>query len=515
MRQISVLVLSLLVCLSVPCAAQVRSPLDDVPFDHWAYDAVEQLVEAGVVRGYPNGTFKGDRAMTRYEFAMATAALLDYVEQQIAPRPPVTEGATEGGRIGPPGPQGPQGPQGPAGPRGPEGPQGPPGEISQAQIEELTQRLVTEFKPELADMGVRLDRIEAVLDDLQARVRVLEETPKVEPVVTIRYRAGVAGTTLDADNSFSAMSASIGAKGQFEEGVEGFVSWYMTDTGFGNWMDQAYVHKMATPGSVGWCVGRQYVKLGQGLLVDNSLNPLDGALVTALRNGVTFEGFIADSAGGRALYPKGDGFAAARLAWRGRNVSVGTSFLLTGVGSERGWSVDVSGKADRRNFAVEYAQQTNGGPVGPGSSSAVWVDVDLLPGNTLSLTGHFGRIGRLFNPTYSAVNPYAEPIDPSLPAGFPRWERWLGGSYIARDMTTYGVSGTWNLDGWQIRGMLADVKDQDGEPNTVPVVGVGSISVARPVGENGRVSLTYGQQKSNVPWIDDPKLLDMQFEYGF
>jgi hypothetical protein len=52
------------------------SPADTVPFEHWAYDAVQQLVDAGIIIGYPDGTFKGDRAMTRYEFAMAISRLL-------------------------------------------------------------------------------------------------------------------------------------------------------------------------------------------------------------------------------------------------------------------------------------------------------------------------------------------------------------------------------------------------------------------------------------------------------
>ena len=41
----------------------------DVPSNHWAYDAVYALSERGLVEGYPDGTFGGDRMMTRYEFA--------------------------------------------------------------------------------------------------------------------------------------------------------------------------------------------------------------------------------------------------------------------------------------------------------------------------------------------------------------------------------------------------------------------------------------------------------------
>lgn len=47
----------------------------DVPENHWAYEYVEDLQKRGALKGYPDGLFKGDRAMTRYEFA----AMLDRI----------------------------------------------------------------------------------------------------------------------------------------------------------------------------------------------------------------------------------------------------------------------------------------------------------------------------------------------------------------------------------------------------------------------------------------------------
>lgn len=41
----------------------------DVAENHWAYEYVKELVKQGAIEGYPDGTFKGDRMMTRYEFA--------------------------------------------------------------------------------------------------------------------------------------------------------------------------------------------------------------------------------------------------------------------------------------------------------------------------------------------------------------------------------------------------------------------------------------------------------------
>lgn len=42
----------------------------DVPANHWAYEAVNDMAKRGLVIGYEDGQFKGDRTMTRYEFAM-------------------------------------------------------------------------------------------------------------------------------------------------------------------------------------------------------------------------------------------------------------------------------------------------------------------------------------------------------------------------------------------------------------------------------------------------------------
>jgi len=61
---------------AVSHAQAVSGPFADVPTDHWAYQAVDTLQKAGIVIGYPDGTYGGRRPMTRYEFAVAIARLL-------------------------------------------------------------------------------------------------------------------------------------------------------------------------------------------------------------------------------------------------------------------------------------------------------------------------------------------------------------------------------------------------------------------------------------------------------
>src|SRR6202020_2447239 len=58
-------------------------PLSDVPLNSWAYDAVNQLAKDGVIKGYPDGTFKGNRPMTRYEAAVLAYRAVDMLEAQI------------------------------------------------------------------------------------------------------------------------------------------------------------------------------------------------------------------------------------------------------------------------------------------------------------------------------------------------------------------------------------------------------------------------------------------------
>lgn len=67
--------------------AQVTSvsQLSDVQPTDWAFQALQSLVERyGCIAGYPNGTFRGNRALTRYEFAAGLNACLDRVNELIA-----------------------------------------------------------------------------------------------------------------------------------------------------------------------------------------------------------------------------------------------------------------------------------------------------------------------------------------------------------------------------------------------------------------------------------------------
>lgn len=59
---------------TAPAAQQVT--LSDVPAGHWAKDAVDKIVECGLIQGFPDGTFRGNENLTRYQAAMIFYRLL-------------------------------------------------------------------------------------------------------------------------------------------------------------------------------------------------------------------------------------------------------------------------------------------------------------------------------------------------------------------------------------------------------------------------------------------------------
>ncbi|WP_016949571.1 iron uptake porin [Anabaena sp. PCC 7108] len=106
------------------------SQLSDVQPEDWAFGALQSLVERyGCIAGYPNGTFRGNRAMTRYEFAAGLNACLDRVNELIAT-------AT--------------------------------GDLLTKQDLATLQKLQEEFSAELATLRGRVDAVEARTAELEA-----------------------------------------------------------------------------------------------------------------------------------------------------------------------------------------------------------------------------------------------------------------------------------------------------------------------------------------------------------
>jgi hypothetical protein len=157
----SAAVAALLAGASAPVFAQgTGGPFADVPVDHWAYKAVDTLQKDGIVIGYPDGTYGGKRAMTRYEFAVAIARLLDKVNSKpvdlsnYVTKDDLNNALTPYAKLS-----------------------DLAGLAKQSDLDAL-RKLVNEFQTELTTLGVDLDATKKRLDALEGRVAAIEQELK-------------------------------------------------------------------------------------------------------------------------------------------------------------------------------------------------------------------------------------------------------------------------------------------------------------------------------------------------
>ena len=76
-------VLSVFLFMLFAAANVMAAPFSDLPANHWAHNSVRELAHRGILQGFPDGTYKGDQAVSRYALAMVVAKTLVSVEQQM------------------------------------------------------------------------------------------------------------------------------------------------------------------------------------------------------------------------------------------------------------------------------------------------------------------------------------------------------------------------------------------------------------------------------------------------
>lgn len=141
------------------------SQLSDVQPTDWAFQALQSLVERyGCIAGYPNGTYRGNRALTRYEFAAGLNACLDRVNELIAA--------------------------------------GLADKVSREDLAVL-QRLQEEFAAELATLRGRVDALEARVAEVEANQ--FSTTSKLRGEVIFAQQA-----VFDADDDFEDDQVTFG-----------------------------------------------------------------------------------------------------------------------------------------------------------------------------------------------------------------------------------------------------------------------------------------------------------------
>ena len=369
MKKVALSIAALLVLAVVSPA--FSQPFADVPTDHWAFDAIAELAAKGLVEGYPDGTFKGDRAMTRYEMAMVVARILARVEAiKIPPPPPPV-------KI-------------------------PPPEVTRADIQTL-QRLINEFRAELAALGVRVTAVEEELAAVRARL----DNTKVTGFVFFRYQANL----LSPGTNYTYGLFNVTFTGRISSTASATVNMLLTNIndggvfGFGSTLcnvtypsetpagcagqvdaggypsqgvsfDRAYLDVAAY--GLSWRLGRQSYRLGPiGLLFsEGSLNVWGGDSVgiDGLKVAGSFGPLSFEAAGFTAVYNPNLTAALSLLMGRasmqlmpgwtmGANFysertsqNAFTPFQTRGVTSSNGWSVDLAGTIiPGITLAAEYA----------------------------------------------------------------------------------------------------------------------------------------------------------------
>ena len=222
-----ILALAAVAALTAGVSAYAANPFSDVTADDWAYQAVSDLSAQGVVEGYPDGTFKGERNMTRYELAQIVARLMAKEDQLNAEQ--------------------------------------------QATLD----KLAGEYADELANLGVRVSNLEKKVGNLywsgDARMRyTASSSDKVDDKYDGRIRLNVKGQVNEATYVQGQIVTNMDFKGDGDP----------TKSNGDTFMSQVYVnHNFGK--NVAVRLGRQPIAFGnQGGWLYNALEGYDGAQVS-------------------------------------------------------------------------------------------------------------------------------------------------------------------------------------------------------------------------------------------
>ena len=220
-----ILAIAAAAALTAGVSAFAANPFSDVSTDDWAYQAVSDLSDQGVVEGYPDGTFKGERNITRYELAQIIARLMAKEDQL------------------------------------------------NAEQRATLDKLAGEYADELANLGVRVSNLEKKVGNIywsgDARMRYVDQTLDQKDKWDGRIRINVRGQVND----------STYVQGRFLNDMK-----FKENDTSNTSMDQLYVnHNFGKDVSVR--LGRQPISFGdQAGWLNNGHDGYDGAQI-AYNNG--------------------------------------------------------------------------------------------------------------------------------------------------------------------------------------------------------------------------------------
>lgn len=538
------------------------SPARTVPFDHWAYDACEQLVDAGIIIGYPEGDFRGSRVMTRYEFAMAVSRMLAWYREHV-------DGVAEAGPAGDRGPEGARGPAGPRGPQGPAGPQGPPGEpdIDRQRVQALFVKLTDEFQQELALVRENIPDLRAEMEDLDSRVSSLERKTgdDVDMFGHIDFRFGAVGE-IDTDHNFDNMMVEVGVQKWITDDVFGRIRLKYADAyvplsvvdpehgegpGFANppgnrpygfgaedlWLDEAYV-KFTTRGTLAadWTVGRQFFRYGGGCMVNNERRGLmgirghrDGLLGSNLDLDFVLAGATHDWLPNRPLPGNSDGYVAARLSHDARRWALGFNALPDGTGNEIVYGFDLRYHLGGCRYlwaeGAELQRHANRPVYGlkEASDRAYMAGIDVIDTEDVRLRGYYSFANAEYDVVYSSLHPYYEITQSNAPGNLIPWDRWLRRPFIMSNIECIGAHIETHIGSLPLQIQYYDLSaDSDWwEQSQLAFLDydkLWSISVSRRFEDNMTGRLLYGRQEAAgnaTPGTTDQEILRAEYICDF
>ena len=212
-----ILAMAAVAALAAGASVYAANPFSDVSTSDWAYQAISDLSDRGMVEGYPDGTFKGEQNITRYELAQIIARLMAKEDQM------------------------------------------------NAEDRAIIDRLASEYADELENLGVRVSNLEKKVGNIawsgDARMRY-QKTNGGEDAFKGRMRINVRATVNDNTYVHGRLSTgNVNLKDGGSADVE---------------MDRLYVHHQL--GVVGATLGRYELDMGQqvgGWLYANAFDGIE------------------------------------------------------------------------------------------------------------------------------------------------------------------------------------------------------------------------------------------------
>lgn len=287
---------ALTVAFAVPALA---NPFSDVPSDHWAYKAVNELQQAGIVEGW-DGKYQGDNSMTRYEMAQIVAKAM-------------TKAQT-------------------------------------AEQQEVVGKLSKEFAVELMNLGVQVGGLEQKVDNMvkvsgDARVRYFhtEDSDFNDDGSITDYRARVSFDGKINDNlKFNARLSSGNAD------ARGTANNIKLDTA--NVSLKTYAFDTT--------IGRQDIKLGSGFLMDTQMN----GIATQVGDLKLFGGHASQNSNISGSSSEAETVYGAEYSTRLANVDLTANYLKTDENREDIYGAIASAKITNGVSAVgEYFKNDDNG----------------------------------------------------------------------------------------------------------------------------------------------------------